>query len=113
MQGSRRTRRDYRPRAPGAGCVLDAYARAAQRGRNGRARLDPKGRFTGGAAFVGSEARALRGSRARATFEAAAARAATARRRDGETRARAVKSASTAGEAAMRVHGSLVGTAWP
>ena len=59
------------PRAPGPGCALGASARAAPNGRIGRAGLDSKRRFTGGAAFVGREACAI--------HDAAPAREATAR----------------------------------
>jgi hypothetical protein len=63
-----------------ADCVFGAHARAALSGRIGRARLDSKHRFTGGAAFGASYAWAQNNPlrRPSVTLEGAAARAATA-----------------------------------
>ena len=47
-----------RPPALDLDSAFEAYARAAPSGRNGRARLDSKRRFTGGAVFVDREASA-------------------------------------------------------
>ena len=99
-----------RPLAPGPGCVFGAYARAALSGRSRRAGLESKRRFRVGAAIVGSEACAPRWVRTSAIFEAAAARAATARA-PGRRVAQAATSTSSAGEAAMHVHGRLAGSA--